>query len=77
MIYSNSESQSCPSLPPGSGLIQHIFPEMLFEEFKDGCHGGYLGYWKGTILANLNLQVALRPIHAKTSVFHTSKLFIM
>ena len=30
--------------------------EMLFEEF-----GGHLGDWKGTILAILNLYVALMP----------------
>ena len=24
---------------------------MFFEDFQDGCHGGHLGYRKGTILA--------------------------
>ena len=28
---------------------------MLFEEFQDGCPGGYLGYRNKTILAILNL----------------------
>ena len=28
---------------------------MSFEEFQDGCHGGHLGYWNGTILAILHL----------------------
>ena len=35
--------------------------EMLFEEFKDGRHGGHLGYQNGTILAILNLHVATMP----------------
>ena len=34
---------------------------MLFEEFQDGHHGGHLGYWNGTVLAILNLYVALMP----------------
>ena len=34
---------------------------MLFEEFQDGCRGGHLGYWNGTILAILNLYVAPMP----------------
>ena len=34
---------------------------MLSEEVQDGHHGGHLGYWKGTILAILNLYVTLMP----------------
>ena len=34
---------------------------MLFEEFKDGRHGGHLGYRKGMILAILNLCVTVTP----------------
>ena len=34
---------------------------MSFEEFQYGCHGGYLGYQNGTILAILNLYVAQMP----------------
>ena len=34
---------------------------MSFEEFQDGCHDGNLGYKNGTILAILNLYVALMP----------------
>ena len=32
-----------------------------FEEYKDGYHGGHLGYWKGRILAIFNLHVAMIP----------------
>ena len=35
--------------------------EMSFEEFQYGCHCGHLGYQNGTILAILNLYVALMP----------------
>ena len=34
---------------------------MSFEEFQDGCHGGYLGYRNNMILAILNLQAATMP----------------
>ena len=33
----------------------------MFEEFQNGHHGSHLGYWNGTILAILNLYVALLP----------------
>ena len=32
---------------------------MSFEEFQDGTHGGHLEYRTGTILAILNLSVAV------------------
>ena len=32
---------------------------MSFEEFKDGRHGGHLGYQNEMILAILNLHVAI------------------
>ena len=35
--------------------------EMSFEEFQDGSYSGHLGYWKGMILAILNLCVSLMP----------------
>ena len=38
-----------------------VWEEMSFEEFQDGHHGGHLGYQKGTILAILNLHVAIMP----------------
>ena len=34
---------------------------MWFEDFQDGCHGGYFGYRNGTTLAILNLYVASKP----------------
>ena len=34
---------------------------MSSEEFQDGRHHGHLGCWNGTILAILNLYVALMP----------------
>ena len=34
---------------------------MSFEEFQDGRRGGHLEYRKGTVLAILNLYVALMP----------------
>ena len=34
---------------------------MSFEDNQDGRHGGNLGYRNGTILAILNLRVALMP----------------
>ena len=34
---------------------------MLFEQFQDGHYGGHLGYQNRTILAILNLHVALMP----------------
>ena len=34
---------------------------MSFEDFQDGSHGSHLGYWKGTILAILNLHFATMP----------------
>ena len=34
---------------------------MSFEEFQNGCHGGYLGYRNETILAILNFYVATMP----------------
>ena len=38
-----------------------VWEEMSFEEFKDSCRGGHLGYLNGTILAILNLCVAPMP----------------
>ena len=36
---------------------------MSFEEFHDGHHGRHLGYWKGMILAILNLyNIPMPPI---------------
>ena len=34
---------------------------MWFGDFQDGHRGGQLGYWKGMILAILNLYVAPMP----------------
>ena len=34
---------------------------MSFEEFRDGRHGGHLGYRNGWILAFLNLHVVTMP----------------
>ena len=34
---------------------------MSFEEFQDGRHDGHLGYRNGTILAIMNLHVAIMP----------------
>ena len=43
-------SISPQSLPPSFGLILlTIWEEMLFEDFQDGCHEGYLGYRNRTI----------------------------
>ena len=38
-----------------------VWEEMLFEEFKDGCCGGRLGYWNRTIVAILNLCITVIP----------------
>ena len=58
--FSNSES-SC--LPPSFGLIWLTIPEqLLFEDFQDIHYGGHLRYRKETILAILNLYVALKPL---------------
>ena len=35
--------------------------ETSFEEFQNGRHGGHLRYQNGTILAILNLHVAIMP----------------
>ena len=32
---------------------------MWFQDFREGCPGGHLGYWNERILAILNLYVAL------------------
>ena len=32
--------------------------EILFEEFKDGCHGVHLEQWNRTILTSLNLYAS-------------------
>ena len=47
-------------LPSSFGSIQ-LTVWMSFEEFQDGHHGGHLGYRNETILAILNLFVALTP----------------
>ena len=38
-----------------------ILEQMWFEDFQDGCHGGYLGYQNQTIFAILTLQAAPMP----------------
>ena len=38
-----------------------VWEKMSFEEFQDGYRGGHLKYRNGTILAILNLYVALMP----------------
>ena len=46
--------------PPSLGSIGFTVREQTwFEDFEDGYYGGHLGYRKGTILAILNLYVAL------------------
>ena len=67
--FSSSES---PCLPNANGtnfaILNHQTPasltnpthfreQMSFQDFQDGHHSGHLGYWKGTNLAILNLQV--------------------
>ena len=42
-----------------SFITSRMVLKKSFEEYKDGCHGGHLGYWKGRILAILNLHVAM------------------
>ena len=42
-----------------SSIQLMVWKEMSFEDFQDGCHGGHLGKPNGTILAILNLYVAL------------------
>ena len=48
--------------PTKLGSIQHMIREEIFEEFQDVCHGGHLGYQNSTMLANMNLHVALMPL---------------
>ena len=48
-------------LPSSFGSTWLMDWEMSFEEFQDGHHGGHLGYPNRTILAILNLCVALMP----------------
>ena len=56
--FSNSESLChYDAFHQVSAQSDRVWNEMLFEEFQDGCHGGHLGYWNGTILAILNLHV--------------------
>ena len=38
-----------------------VCEEISFEEFQDGCRGSHTGYGNGTILAILNLHVAIMP----------------
>ena len=45
-------------LMPPTKFRYMVQEEMLFEEFKDGCHYGHLGYQNETILA---INDALRP----------------
>ena len=53
-----------------------FWEEMTFEKFQDGCHGGHLGYHKGTILASLILHVALMPPTLFDSIGHViQKMF--
>ena len=44
-----------------SSILLMVWEEMSFEEFQDGRRGGLLGYRNGTILAILNLCVAVMP----------------
>ena len=42
----------------------HSCQEMAFKEFQNGYNSSHLGYRNGTILANMNLHVALMsPTH--------------
>ena len=59
--FSNSESSCHCDASHRFGSIRLTVREMLFEEFQDGRHGGYLGYWNGTILTILNLYVTVMP----------------
>ena len=43
----------------------------MFEEFQDGCHGGYLEYLNKTIKAILILHVAIDP--SSHQIFDQSK----
>ena len=56
--FSNSDLDVATMPPKFSPIGLPIWEEMLFEEFQDGHHDSHLGYWKGTILAILNLYVA-------------------
>ena len=62
LYFSNSDSISLRCLSSSFGSIWlTVCEEMSFEEFQDGHHGSHLGYQNRTILANLNLYVALMP----------------
>ena len=60
--FSNSESMSLWCFPSSfSSIWLMVWEEMLFEESRDGRYGHHLGYRNRTILATLNLYVALMP----------------
>ena len=60
--FSNSESLCCSDASHQvSAQSNLVWEEMLFEGFQIGQRGGHLGYFKGIILAKLNLHVAPIP----------------
>ena len=44
-----------------SSIQLTVWEQMKFEDFQDGCYGGHLEYQDRTILAILNLDIALMP----------------
>ena len=60
--FSSSEFPSPQCLPPSFSSIRlTILEQMSLQDFQDGHHGGQLGYWNGTYLAILNLQITPMP----------------
>ena len=41
--------------------VEHKTSFIMMNFIMSDCHGGHLGYWKGRILAILNLHVAMIP----------------